>query len=103
LADATNWGPPELSVVDGTLVVTIEWQRSGRMRDLRADAYALIGAFAEDQLSVSQVVAPSSVIYLVATGQPETETTRSHGHMVRIEVIGRGAAAAATGTRSPAR
>jgi hypothetical protein len=103
LTAATSWGPPELSVIDGTLVVTIEWRRSGRMRDLRADAYALIGSFAEDQTSVSQSTAESSVIYHVATGQPATETTRAHGHTVRIEVIGRGAAAAAAGTRSSTR
>jgi len=100
---ATGWGQPELSISSGTLGIRIEWQRPGRMRDLRGDAYALIGSFAEDQTSVVQAVAESSVTYTVATGQPATATARAHGHIVRVEVIGEGAARAAAGTRTPKR
>ena len=71
------------------LVVSAEWNRAdGRMRDLRADAYALIGSFVEDVAYVVQRRAGGVVEFEVATGQEGGEFA-PHGHLVRLRVTGR--------------
>jgi hypothetical protein len=75
---------------DGTwLVIEATWTGDGRLRDLRADAYALLGSFAELDTFVTQRVEPESrvVIFELATGLPEGHFA-PHGHLVRLVVRG---------------
>jgi hypothetical protein len=76
-----------LSLDGSVLVIDVEWLRSnGRLRDLRADAYALIGSFVEDSSYICQRVTDAGVTYEIATGQPGGEFD-PHGHLVRVRVV----------------
>jgi catechol 2,3-dioxygenase-like lactoylglutathione lyase family enzyme len=83
LADrgADAWQLLALSVEHDRLVVDVAWRREGRRRDLRADAYALIGSFAEATTNVVQRSDGDTVVFEVATGQPDGEFA-AHGHLV---------------------
>ena len=71
------------------LVIEATWSGDGRLRDLRADAYALLGSFAELDTFVTQRVEPESgvVVFELATGLPEGRFA-PHGHLVRLVVRG---------------
>jgi hypothetical protein len=79
------WQLLALSVEHDRLVVDVAWRRDGRRRDLRADAYALIGSFAEAMTSVVQRSDRDTVVFEVATGQPDGEFA-AHGHLVLVRV-----------------
>jgi hypothetical protein len=76
--------------VDGPwLVIQAIWTDQGGLRDLRADAYALLGSFAEAESFVRQRVDPQrrAVVFECATGL-SGEVFAPHGHLVRLEVRG---------------
>ena len=84
-----RWTNAAFAVEERWLVVSAEWNRAdGRMRDLRADAFALIGSFAEDVAHVVQRRAGGIVEFEVATGQAAGDFA-AHGHLVRLRVTGR--------------
>jgi hypothetical protein len=93
LADrgADAWQLLALSVEHDRLVVDVAWRREGRRRDLRADAYALIGSFAEATTNVVQRSDGDTVVFEVATGQPDGEFA-AHGHLVVVRVTATGGA-----------
>ena len=74
-----------MAVEHDRLVVDVAWRRAGRRRDLRADAYALIGSFAEATTSVVQRQDGDVVLFEVATGQPDGEFA-PHGHLIVVRV-----------------
>lgn len=93
-----RWTIDELSQDETQLLITARWSRpSGRMRDLRADAHALIGAMAESSTHVRQRVVDGAVSYEVVTGEPRGHFA-PHGHLVVLRVTGQDALAAAAGT-----
>jgi hypothetical protein len=84
-----RWTNVAVMAEERWLVVSAEWNRAdGRMRDLRADAYALIGSFVEDVAHVVQRRAGGIVEFEVATGQ-EGGAFSAHGHLVRLRATGR--------------
>ena len=87
LADrgADAWELRSLAVEQDRLVIDVAWRRDGPIRDLRADAYALIGSFAEAATSVVQRSDGGLVVFDVATGQPDGEFA-AHGHLVSMRV-----------------
>jgi hypothetical protein len=91
LADrgAHAWRLVALSVEHDRLLVDVAWRRDGRTRDLRADAYALIGSFAEAMTSVVQRSDGDAVVFEVATGQPDGEFA-AHGHLVLVRIAASG-------------
>jgi hypothetical protein len=81
------------------LVVTARWARTdGRLRDLRADAYALIGSFAEEAAHAAQVRAGTLIEFEIATGQL-TGDFAPHGHLVRFRPTGAEVERAVAGLR----
>jgi hypothetical protein len=83
------WRDLTLTIADSWLVIDVMWAGEGRLRDLRADAYALLGSFAELDTFVTQRVDPGSraVVFELATGLPEGHFA-PHGHLVRLVVRG---------------
>jgi hypothetical protein len=83
------WRDVVLTTDETWLVIDVTWTGAGRLRDLRADAYALLGSFAELDTFVTQRVEPEqqTVIFEVATGLPEGRFA-PHGHLVRLVVRG---------------
>jgi hypothetical protein len=91
---------------DGALYrLTVDWAgQPATLRQLRADAFALIGAIAEGATNVYQRVLPTGVDFEVATGLLEEQTPfGSHGHLLRLCVTGAAAerVAAAAGAPTP--
>ena len=83
-----RWTRVEVATEERWLVVSAEWARAGgRMRDLRADAFALIGSFAEEVAHVAQRQRGALVEYEIATGQLTTGHA-PHGHLVRFRPTG---------------
>ncbi len=82
---AGTWQLRSLSVEHDRLVIDVAWRRAGRRRDLRADAYALIGSFAEATTSIVQRLDGDVIVFEVATGQPDGEFA-AHGHLVVVRV-----------------
>ncbi len=86
--DQGRWTNVELTAEERWLVVSAQWnRRDGRMRDLRADAFALIGSFAEDVAHVVQRRTGGVVEFDVATGQDRGGFS-PHGHLVRFRATG---------------
>jgi hypothetical protein len=87
---AAPWQDVDLDETDGVLIIRARWVRAGRMRDLRADAIALLGSCAEDEAYIAQASGPDGVSFTLATGQRTGQRTtghRAHGHIVRLEVL----------------
>ncbi|MFN2591250.1 MAG: hypothetical protein ABR532_00225 [Candidatus Dormibacteria bacterium] len=85
--------------LDGpAFVVTLRWTfEPARIGALRQCVYALLGSFSESTSYIRQRVADDQVVYEVATGILEGDSTfRGHGHLVRLHVTGDSARAAAT-------
>lgn len=83
-----RWTNVALMAEERWLVVRAQWNLpDGRMRDLRADAFALIGSFVEDAAHVVQRRAGDLVEFEVATGQDAGEFA-AHGHLVRLRPTG---------------
>jgi hypothetical protein len=84
-----HWRDLRLRSVGEWLDVSVEWVRpKGRIRDLRADVFALIGSFAEGASVVTQVRDGRDIWYEVATGEHHG-VFAAHGHLVRVRPDGR--------------
>jgi hypothetical protein len=70
--------------------VRLDWHRvGGRLRELRADIFALVGAVAESQTYVRQRVGEDAVTYDVTTGTLDVDSPfEGHGHLLRLQVGG---------------
>ena len=101
LADADDrpWRDVTVTTDGPWLVIRGVWTADRRLRDLRADAYALLGSFAEGETFVRQrgTAWDRTVVFEVATGLPDA-TFAPHGHLVRLEVLGLDVERAADGT-----
>jgi hypothetical protein len=86
---------------DGVYAVDLIWEgEPPRLRQLRADAFSLIGEIAEGSTFVRQVVAGDFVEYHVATGLLEGDTRFApHGHLLLMRVSGPGVPAMVAGTQ----
>ena len=88
----------------GAYVVDLTWSRTeGSLRGLRADAFALVGEFAESTTHVRQVIADTAIEYHVATGMLHGDGPfAGHGHLVRLRVTGPDLPRLIAGSRRPA-
>jgi hypothetical protein len=71
-------------------VVFLKWNcPDGRARDLRADAFALLGQIAESVTYVRQRVEGNEIVFDAVTGMLEGDGRfRGHGHLVQIRICG---------------
>ena len=73
--------------LDGCLVIRAEWLAEDRSpRDLRADAFGLLGSLVEGATYVEERVDSETVSFEVATGQHQGEM-QAHGHLVSLRVM----------------
>ncbi len=88
----------------GAYVVDLTWSRTeGSLRGLRADAFALVGEFAESTAHVRQVIADTAIEYHVATGMLHGDGPfAGHGHLVWLRVTGPDLPRLIAGSRRPA-
>ncbi|MDQ3328327.1 MAG: hypothetical protein M3506_07385 [Chloroflexota bacterium] len=89
--------------LDGAVYeVALEWARAdARIGQLRADAFALIGAVAESSTHVRQCVVGAEIQYEVTTGMLTGDAGfGGHGHLMRLIIRGE---AASTNAASMAR
>ena len=84
------WSLLSADLLHGVYVVALEWSRpQGRIRDLRADVYSLLGAMAESATYVHQHTEGETIIYDVATGMlPGDSHFAPHGHAVQFRIGG---------------
>ena len=86
----------EGQAADGIYVVRLAWHATPDIGTVRADVFAVIGAFAESSTHVRQRTLPDAIEYDVVTGMLADETPfRTHGHLVRFRIEGAQAARAA--------
>ena len=73
-------------------VIDLEWRRrGGKMRDLVADAYALISCIAETHTHITQRKTPATVEFDITTGILAGEGPfAAHGHVIVLRVAGPG-------------
>jgi hypothetical protein len=97
------WTLRSAELQDGLYRLTVDWAgQPATLSQLRADAYALIGAIAEGATNIHQQVLASGVNYEVVTGLLEEQTPfRSHGHLLRLHVIGAAAEQVAAAAAAP--
>ncbi|HEX7471528.1 MAG TPA: hypothetical protein VF323_00465 [Candidatus Limnocylindrales bacterium] len=96
---AERWATVEVTTEERWLIVAAEWIRvGGRMGDLRADAFAPIGSFAEEVTHVAQQRRGDLVEFEIATGQL-TAGFAPHGHLIRLRPTGVEVERAAAGLR----
>jgi len=91
LRDASEPGQPGPRILradvgdDGVLTVAFEHARGASRRDIRRQAWALLGAIAETMASVRERRMGDEVIFDVVTGEPDGGVAfASHGHTVRL-------------------
>lgn len=98
-----TWSLLDATTIDGIYTVKIEWKGAPtRIGRVRADAYALIGSFAESDSHVRQRRGADTVVYDVTTGVLDGDSSfRGHGHLVRLMVVGAAAEAALQGGSPP--
>jgi len=84
------WSVTHIAQEAGVLVVSMIWHRpGGRLRELRADAFALIGMIAESTTFVRQQLASDAIEYRVTTGMlDEDGPFAGHGHLLLLRVGG---------------
>ena len=83
----TAWRFERAEQVGDWWEVRLRRTTGGRMRDLRADAVALIGSFAEAATMIRQVDLEGQPAFEVATGQPDDPSGfAAHGHLVRVVI-----------------
>jgi hypothetical protein len=80
-------------VLSAVYAITLAWQRDdGTFDDLRRDVFTLVGAVAELATHVQQRVRSDRIEFDVVTGTLEGQSRfRTHGHMLRFKVVGKGA------------
>jgi hypothetical protein len=89
--DASSpWSLLSADVHDDVYVLALEWNRPhGRMSNLRADTFALLGTIAESATYIHQRIDVETVIYEVATGMlPGDSLFAPHGHAVQLRIGG---------------
>lgn len=69
---------------DGVLDAVAEYRPGGSRRDLRRQAWALIGAVAEPAASVRERADGDTITFEVVTGIPGNGHFASHGHTLRL-------------------
>ena len=84
----TPWQLIGAATREGIFDVDLRWTReAASLRQLRADAFALIGEFAEVTTFIRQVVAEGSIEFHVTTGFVAGDTNFTHhGHLIRLYV-----------------
>lgn len=89
-ADDTPWTLRGVESSDQAFVVTVSWDRAqGDQRDLRADAFALIGTIAKATTFVQQRRTGDAMEYRIATGMlAGDEPVAPHGHVIVLRVVG---------------
>lgn len=82
-----GWGDLD---ADGVFTVDLSWNRpSPKIGCLRADVFALIGAFAESVTFISQQAGDGGVEFQVATGMGGRDSPFApHGHLLRLRITG---------------
>jgi hypothetical protein len=89
--DASSpWSFLSADVHDDVYILALEWNRpQGRLRNLRADTFALLGTIAESATYIHQRIDGETVIYDVATGMlPGDSHFAPHGHAMQIRIGG---------------
>jgi hypothetical protein len=99
----STWSLLGAETLEGIYTVRVEWKGGPpRIGRLRADAFGLIGSFAENDSHVRQRRGDDRVVYDITTGILDGDSPfRGHGHLVRVMVVGAAAAAAAQGESRP--
>lgn len=89
-APGSPWTLHEAALGGPALSVTLEWSHpGGSWRELRADAFALIGVIAESTSFVRQRIEDDMVEFRVATGMLSDDTSfASHGHLLLLLIGG---------------
>jgi len=89
-APGSPWTLHEAALGGPVFAVTLEWSRpSGTWRELRADAYALLGSVAESTSFTRQRIAEDMVEFRIMTGMLSGDTSfASHGHLLPLKVNG---------------
>lgn len=84
------WSLLSAELHKGVYVVVLEWGRpQAHIRDLRADAFALLGSMAESATYVHQSTEGETIIYDVATGMPASDSQFApDGHAVQLRIGG---------------
>ena len=81
-----DWRPVGTQTAGPWWVIDVEWLSSGRARDRRAAAVALVGSFAESATFIRQGT-PDGFSFDIATGQPDDpDGYAAHGHLVRLRM-----------------
>jgi hypothetical protein len=75
---------------DGVFTVDLAWERPNpKIGRMRADVFALIGAFAETVTFISQQIGDGSIEFHVTTGMGgEDSPFAPHGHLVCLRISG---------------
>src|ERR1700680_2291640 len=99
----STWSLLGAETLEGIYTVRVEWKGGPpRIGRLRADAFALIGSFAESDSHVRQRRGDDRVVYDITTATLDGDSPfRGHGHLVRLMVVGTAAAVAAQGESRP--
>jgi hypothetical protein len=71
----------------GVLDVTARPAAGAAQRDVRREAWALIGAVAEPAASVRERRDGDAVVFEVITGVPDGAAFASHGHTLRLRIL----------------
>ena len=89
-APGSPWTLHGAELRDAVYVVSLDWSGAPpRLGHLRADVFALLGAFAESATYVHQRVDDDAVCYDIATGMLDEDMPfRPHGHLVQFRVTG---------------
>ncbi len=89
-APGSLWTVRETAHTGAVFELTLEWARpSGTWRELRADAYALLGSVAESTSFIRQRIAGDMVEFRIMTGMLSGDTSfASHGHLLPLKVNG---------------
>jgi hypothetical protein len=74
---------------DGALDVTARPAAGAGQRDVRREAWALLGAIAEPAAIVRERRDGDAVVFEVITGVPDGAAFASHGHTVRLRICPR--------------
>ena len=84
------WSLVGASEVEGRYVVDLEWRRrGGGLRDLVADAYALLGRVAEANMHVAERKSATTVEFDITTGMLDGDGPFSgHGHVIVLRIAG---------------
>jgi hypothetical protein len=72
---------------DGALDVTARPAPGSGQREVRREAWTLIGAVAEPAASVRERRDGDAVVFEVITGVPDGAAFASHGHTVRLRIM----------------